>query len=407
RTGTGKIYRQGIKTPDELAGGFPTTEEDLYGFKAVIFGDIEASAFSPDQLRLVERFVRERGGGFLMLGGRNAFSEGFYDNTPIADVLPVTLDPSRRQVLPTPFSVPDKDVAEQGFKFIPTSAGAENPILKFSPNSIANLNRWTEMPGLTSINYLGSVKPGASVLAEKPEDDFGDGEPLLVVQRYGKGRTAALATSSTWRWQMLLDSEDARHERFWRQMARWLVASAPNRVDVDLGQARFAPDEDVPLTVSIYDDSYRPQSGAEVRGLLTDPFGTVSEVTFQEELANEGTYTWPFVPQDEGLYELSVVAETDAGVLTSQPKSFLVRPSNKEFYDATLKRAFLQNLATTAGGSYYTPAEAGVIPDNLRSRRTSTSIFHAEYLWDMPFLFGLVLLLLSAEWMYRRRKGLP
>jgi hypothetical protein len=144
-----------------------------------------------------------------------------------------------------------------------------------------------------------------------------------------------------------------------------------------------------------------------VRGLLTDPFGSVSEITFQEELTNEGTYMLPFVPQDEGLYELSVVARTEVGVLNSQPSSFLVRPSNKEFYDATLKRAFLENLATTAGGRYYTPEDADAIPNNLRSRRTSTSIFHAEYLWDMPLLFGLVILLLSAEWMYRRRKGLP
>jgi hypothetical protein len=115
----------------------------------------------------------------------------------------------------------------------------------------------------------------------------------------------------------------------------------------------------------------------------------------------------PFVPQDAGLYELSVVARTEGGVLNSQPSSFLVRPSNKEFYDATLKRAFLENLATTAGGRYYSPEDADAIPANLRSRRTSTSIFHAEYLWDMPLLFGLVILLLSAEWMYRRRKGLP
>jgi hypothetical protein len=49
----------------------------------------------------------------------------------------------------------------------------------------------------------------------------------------------------------------------------------------------------------------------------------------------------------------------------------------------------------------------GALTTNLRSRRTSTSIYTIDYLWDVPFLFGLVLVLLSAEWIWRRRKGLP
>ena len=90
-----------------------------------------------------------------------------------------------------------------------------------------------------------------------------------------------------------------------------------------------------------------------------------------------------------------------------KPESFLVQPSGLEFRDATLKREFLQRLADASGGAYYSLDDAADIPMNLRGRRTSTSIYRAEYLWDMPFLWGLVLLLLSAEWVYRRRKGLP
>ncbi len=408
RTGTGKIYRQGIKTPDELAGGFPIVPEDLYAFKAVILGDVEASAFSLEQLRMIEQFVRIRGGGFLMMGGRQSFAEGDYWNTPIADLLPVELDPSRRAVIPRRFSNPTRpSEEEEGFKFVPTAAGLENPILKFSPDPVTNRARWSDVPTLTSINLLGAIKPGAVVLAEKPDDDFGEREPLLVVQRYGKGRTAALATASTWRWQMKLEAEDTRHERFWQQLARWMAAEAPNRVNIDMGQARFAPDQEIPMTVNVYGAAYRPLGGAEVRGLLTDPFGGVRQLRFEEELTAEGTYTAPYVPLDNGVYELEVVAETEAGEIGSHTRSFLVRPSNKEFYDATLKRTFLEGLVTANDGYYYEPSEVDAMPVNLRSRRTSTSIFRAEYLWDMPLLFGLVILLLSIEWMYRRRKGLP
>lgn len=407
RTGPAQFYRQVSRNPEALAGGFPSSVEALYGYKAVILGDIEASAFSLDQLQMLEAFVRKRGGGFMMLGGLNSFAEGDYFNTSVADMLPLAIDPGRRNVVPPVFSNPEASPAEQGFKFVPTAVGLESPILKLSSETDANFSLWNEMPGLTSINYLGRVKPGAVILAEKGSDDFGATEPLLAVQRYGKGRSAALSTASTWRWQMHLPHEDRRHERFWRQMIRWLVASAPDPVSVDIGNARIAPGDEVPIAVDVYDSLYNPVSGAVVRAYITDPFGGFQEIELQEDLSEEGAYLAAFVPEALGVYRLDVEAETTDGSLYSKPTSFLTQPSGREYRDATLKSAFLNRLASASGGAYYTSSDVSAIPANLRNRRTSTSIYRSEYLWDMPVLWLLVLGLLSAEWIYRRRKGMP
>ena len=407
RTGTGKLYRQGIRSPEELAGGFPNDAAALYAFDALILGDIEATDFSPSQLGLIESFVRLRGGGFLMMGGRNTFSEGVYVSGPVADLLPVYLDPSRAQILPKEFSNPLIYSDEpEGFAFEPTPSGLENPILKLSPDPIANQSLWRDMPLLTSINYVGSPKAGAQVLARKPVDRYGDSEPLLIVQRYGKGRSVALATSSTWRWQMLLEASDYRHERFWQQLARWLAASAPGVVDVDLGQGHMEVGTSREIGVEVYDADYASQEGATVTGVLTAPDGSTQPLRFDEELVRPGRYTTSMVPSDEGLYTLDVTAVRDGIETGRQSRSILARPSQTEFYDATLKRPMLERMAETAG-IYYSPAEANDIPVNLRERRTSTSVFHAEYLWDMPALFILAILLLCGEWLYRRRQGLP
>ncbi len=414
RTGTGKYYRQGIRRADELSGGFPSSEEELFGFDAVLFGDVEASHFSLDQLAMIERFVRLRGGGFAMLGGGSAFAEGAYWDNPIADLLPVTIDPSRRTALPRRFADPQKPLEEQGFRFQPTAAGLGSPVLRLAADPSENRSMWTQMPGLTSINLLGRVKPGAAVLAEKPDDEFGGTEPLLVVQRYGKGRSAALATASTWRWQMLLEADDERHARFWRQFARWLAASAPSKVNVSIDRNRFAPGDEVTARVNVFDERYRPVPEAEFTATLTDPLGTASEVVFRADLGEAGSYTSTILPASEGVYTIDVSAATGAAFGTAfgtaigaDRQSFLVRPSRREYYDAVLKRPSLERLAEAAGGFYYAPDDAGAIAPNLRGRRTSTSIYTIDYLWDMPFLFGLVLLLLSAEWIFRRRKGLP
>src|SRR5690606_14193402 len=84
RTAENKFLRLGVIDSLELVGGFPTTREALYGYRAVILGSIEASYFTAAQLRLLADYVGERGGALLFLGGRRSFGEGGYAGTPLA-----------------------------------------------------------------------------------------------------------------------------------------------------------------------------------------------------------------------------------------------------------------------------------------------------------------------------------
>src|SRR5207245_8845279 len=86
------LVRLNTKDELELRGGFPSTPEELYGYHAVNLDDLEAEFFTPDQAALLQKFVSERGGGFLMLGGMESFQQGNYQRTPIGDMLPVYLD---------------------------------------------------------------------------------------------------------------------------------------------------------------------------------------------------------------------------------------------------------------------------------------------------------------------------
>lgn len=406
-TGSGKIYRQGIAAPDELAGGFPASEAVLDGYDVVMLGDLAASTFSVDQLEMLERFVRRRGGGFLMLGGRQSFAEGGYADTPVADVLPVRLDESRQTVLRPNFQ--GADSASSGFPFVPTEAGLAHPVLRLAAVPDSNRSRWEGLPHLQSINYLGAAKPAATVLARKPDDAFGDAEPLLVVQRYGRGRSAALPTAGTWRWQLQQPAADERHERFWRQLVRWLAASASGRVEVVVARDDVAPGEAVRVTVQAYDSTYAPLPGATVRGRLVGPGGAGrATVDFDRVASESGGYEAAFTPYAEGVYRLEVTAQAGGRAVGRAVRHVLVRPSRAEFVGATLKRASLQRLADASGGVYYAPDDARALPERLRSQeRANTTVYRTADLWDMPFIFGLVLLLLSAEWVYRRRQGLP
>ena len=71
RSAKGKFLRLGVRDSMELVGGFPTRREDLFRYRALVLGSIEASFFTGDQLRMLADFVSRRGGGLVALGGRS------------------------------------------------------------------------------------------------------------------------------------------------------------------------------------------------------------------------------------------------------------------------------------------------------------------------------------------------
>src|SRR3989441_11132643 len=94
RTAENKYYRRNVEGPDEVTDGFPKTRDELFAYRALILGSVEAASFTPDQLRMIQDFVGKRGGGLLMLGGRRSFEEGGWGGTPVGEVLPVVLPAS-------------------------------------------------------------------------------------------------------------------------------------------------------------------------------------------------------------------------------------------------------------------------------------------------------------------------
>ena len=180
RTTENKIYRQGINDPKDLANGFPSNTDDLFGYQAIVLGSVEAGYFTPVQRDLIRQFVDRRGGGLLLLGGRFALSDGGWGASELADLLPVTL-PNRKNT----------------FQRVPatvelTPAGADSLICRLVDDPARNAERWKTLPYLMDHQDPGTPKLGATVLAQMKAG--GRTMPLLVTQNYGRGRTAVLAT---------------------------------------------------------------------------------------------------------------------------------------------------------------------------------------------------------------------
>ncbi|HEX6316788.1 MAG TPA: glutamine amidotransferase, partial [Gemmatimonadaceae bacterium] len=396
RSAKDKFLRLSVDDSVELAGGFPKTREELFAYRGVILGSVEASFFTVDQLRMLSDFVSIRGGGLLALGGRRALAEGAFAGTPLADALPVELGPPA-----------GSDSGATEITVTPTAAGVLHPATQLAPNDSATATLWRQMPPLTTVNEVGRPKPGATVLLEGRAEGDRRARPTLTFQRYGRGRAIVLAVQDSWLWQMhhLVPVEDQRHETFWRQLLRWLVSDVPSRVDV-VATGEGAVNEGIPLRVVVSDSAYARFNGAAVNADVIAPNGESTPLPFDWATDRDGEYTAMMVPGVNGVHTVKVSAVMGRDTIQSALGYVRVADPTAEYFGAEMRPAVLKQFADETRGKFYRASEVSRLPEDIVYTTSGATEIQRLDLWDMPILFVLLLSLLGAEWMYRRRRGL-
>jgi len=398
RTSKGKFLRLGVDDSLELLRGFPTTRSELYQYRALILGTVEAGFFTADQVRMIADFVSERGGGLLALGGRQSFGEGAFHGTALADVLPVTFvnrtaDSSEK---PVELSV------------VPTAAGLGNAALILTDHEAANPARWDSLPPLTSVNRLGPLKPGATILLEgRPVRETGT-VPVLAQQRFGRGRALLLGVQDTWLWQMhsAIPVEDQTHETLWRQLLRWLLEDVPDRLEVTTTPEHPVPGQRVTVRAEFADSTFLRVNDAAVTAEITAPDNTASSVSLDWGLAQDGVYNGSFVASTEGNYRIMVTGVRGRDSVMIEPELVGVADRGADFLNAEMRASLLQRIAAETGGKFYTAATVARLPDDVQYTESGVTVRETRDLWDMPVIFFSLVALLGTEWIYRRRRGL-
>lgn len=408
QTGPEKFYRQGIKSPTELSSGFPDNKEDLYEYEGLILGDIEESFFTAEQLQLIEDFVAERGGGFLKSG---MIDEEFI-GTPIADILPVTL--VEESFLPGHLRGGirrgDHPTGELYYPRL-TRDGEFSSLLRLDGDDNQNRSLWNQLPQLQGVYVTGRIKPGATVLMEHPLLQYqNQALPVIAQQRFGSGRSMSIATASTWRWQMMMPSEDQSHEVLWRQLLRWLAVSAPQRITIDFDREMYNVGDVVNVTATVLDESFEPDNEATLWMQTVTPLDQVTDTPMEWDISEDGVYRSSFTVQDEGVFNLLVDVASAAGEGSSgaseKTAAFVVTPSLREYTDAGMDSALLARIANASGGQYFNVSDLSGLAGAVEFTPNAYSREVQIDLWDRPWLLGLLILLLCMDWVARRMKGL-
>jgi uncharacterized membrane protein len=392
RTTQNKIYRQGLHDPNELQDGFPSKPEELFVFDGLIIGSVEVGYFTPQQQALIREFVDRRGAGLLFLGGRAALADGGWTRSALADLLPVRLPDAKDTFHREPA------MAEL------TPQGSDSMICRLEEDPARNAERWKKMPVLADYQQVGEPKPAALTLLEMSAGGRRR-LPLLVLQRYGRGRTAVFATSGSWRWQMMQPLADKTHEMFWQQLLRWLVADTPGRVMASTPHPILFDESRVPLRVEVRDTSYRPVSNATAEAHIVGPGGSADSVALAPPPFEEGVYTADWSADRPGSYMAEIVVRQGNQELGRDVVAFRREDGVAENFRATQNRELLEKLADETGGRYYPSSRASRLAEDISYSEAGLTTRETKDLWDMPVVFLAALLLHASEWLLRRKWG--
>ncbi|MSU64903.1 MAG: hypothetical protein EXS38_02105 [Opitutus sp.] len=399
------LVRLNTRDEVELRAGFPRTPEDLYGYSAVILDDVESEFFAPDQAMLLQKFVSERGGGFLMLGGMETFQEGKYARTPIGDMLPVYLDRDESAAAEAPGPL-HLQLAREGW----LQAWA-----RLRDTEADERTRLEGMPPFQIINRVRALKPGASVIASV-RDEKGAELPALAVQRFGRGRTAALMLGDVWRWGMHDAAAHADMDKAWRQLVRWLVTDVPARVQTTIEPLPADANAAVLVQVRVRDEKFQPVDDAKVtinlEPVVIEGTGGAAGIPIKFEaeasLSEPGLFQATYVPRQTGGYKATATVKNNAGAdLGRAETGWSTDLAAEEFRSLVPNRALLEEIARKTGGQVVAVDELEKFARRLPQLRAPVMETWSYPAWHTPVMFAFALACLLAEWGLRRWKGMP
>ena len=387
------LLRLQTRDAHELEGGFPRTPEALFEYQGLILDDVEAAFFTAAQQDLVDRFVGERGGGLLMLGGLGSFRQGGYDRTPIGDLLPVYLDSPADRGPPVG-------------RLSLTREGWLEAWARLRDNEPAERARLDAMPSFKVVSRTRGLKPGAMVLATLGSGK--DAVPALVVQRAGEGRSAAITVGDLWRWALRRSpGEPEDLAKFWRQTLRALVADVPQPVTVTV-EPRPGEAGVLAVRARVRGRDFRPADGAQVELEALGPDGTRVPLSAQPAAGEAGAFEALYRPQGAGVHWISARASSPDGHSLGQAQAGRALDLDADEHRSVRPNlALLETLARQTGGAVVPADELSQFVERLRDRPAPVSDLDTRPLWHSWVVLLLGLACFASEWALRRRRGLP
>jgi hypothetical protein len=204
---------------------------------------------------------------------------------------------------------------------------------------------------------------------------------------------------------MMLPADNTSYETIWRQLARWITAGSQSAVTIGAISPSVAGITDR-VSVVVRDEEFQPVANAEVAVLLTAPNGERRQLPAALSSPQDGRYSVAARFDQQGVYRIDATATRGGERIGIASRPALVGGVDLEMTQPRLNDAVLRRLAEESNGRYLAAAQAGQLASLLRESRADAGTPEMRDLWHNGWSLLVIVGLLAAEWVVRRRVGL-
>jgi hypothetical protein len=390
--------------------------DPLGRYDLIVIGDVDPLDFPPESWARLDAYVAERGGTLAFLPGPRFWptlaGEGPRALLPVLDPRPLAVDPGQvdaaHPALPPGLSLmPPPGVLEVADAW---------PMLQLGDGTDGSRTTWAKLARLPWV-VAGKAKPSATTLASAV--GLEDEGAAIAAQPYGLGKVLWVGTNATWRWRFRVGDEI--HHRFWGQVVRWagsgmlavgnrVVRHGPLKSRVGEGegirlQARVAEDvANLPPDLLMAARIFRKKGDSEALAVV--PLRAVPGQPRVFEGVAPGLPEGDYVVRLDAPQLVSLSEALNAGPIPEA--SLEVAPRDTpEKVELAAAREPLERLAAATGGKVFNDFDAAQLPAYLKAQTKPIERTEEMPLWDHPGTLILFFTILTAEWILRKRAGLP
>lgn len=397
------------------ATALPKSEEEWMKFDVIVLGDVAPSDLGTGVMETLEKFTGKRGGSLIVVAGRQYMPHAF-EQTPLADALPVQLTGSR----PGDATSPDAS-----YYFRIASGAESHVIVQQSSNQSESEAVWQSLPQLHWRHPASRAKAGATVLAYAGLDPDAVGSArdqqdraLILWHRFGAGKVMQLTFDQTWR--LRYGVGDKHHHQFWGQVLRWSIqdrlAAGTELVRLGTDRVLYRGGDSVTVRARLLDENRNTVVSQDTMASVYLNDELVQQTLLGAQSDDSGMLSATIDGLEQaGKYRVELSGPTVVQLLRSEGRAeelisldFAIEGMNEntEISDKVADSSVPIQLADWSGGTVVSPAEAASLLERLGPKSTFQREQWTVPLWNLWPVIASFLMIVSLEWAMRKSTGL-
>ena len=272
----------------------------------------------------------------------------------------------------------------------------------------AEIDMLQSMPPLNVPFGNYSISTGCNILAYQKIGSVVTSQALLFFAETQNQQHAVLLGEGLWRWRIHEFIRSASHvlfDSFISRVAQFLAQNNNRSRFRLMYKSIHAENEPVQFFAELYNANYELINDPEINLSMSGPQGKTYKYTFRTSGA---AYTLNCGRLPPGVYKFTAQINSTEYPY-SESGEFNVDEYNPELLNLRADHNILKLIANQSGGIMVYPDALNDITKELEKRNAFQKTYYTKQqfqdLLEWKYLFFIILLFLSAEWIIRKREG--